>query len=199
MISTFISGFGVGGGLIVAIGAQNAFLLGQGLRRQYYIMVAIICTVCDALLISAGVLGLGKLISSDPLWTNIMAWGGAAFLGWYGLQSFRNLFEDHKLKKDNVHGQTRRQVLLYTLAVTLLNPHVYLDTIVLLGSISAQYPPQMQLYFATGAICASITWFSFISLGAAWASPYLTRPLTWKIIDGITGLIMWSVAIFLII
>ncbi|WP_419796771.1 MAG: LysE/ArgO family amino acid transporter [Terasakiella sp.] len=199
MITPFISGLGIGAGLIIAIGAQNAFVLGQGLRRQYHIMVATICAICDILLISAGVAGVGGLISASPVLTDIMAWGGALFLGWYGFQSFKSLFSDHNLKQDKSHGKSRREVFLYTIAITLLNPHVYLDTVVLLGGIAAQYSAQDRLYFGFGAACASILWFSLISLGAAWASPYLQRPITWKIIDAVTGLMMWSIALSLVI
>jgi len=199
MISAFVSGLAIGAGLIIAIGAQNAFVLGQGLRRQYHVMVAVICAICDILLISAGVAGLGSLISSSPVWTDIMAWGGALFLGWYGFQSFKSLFSDHKLKQDKSHGKSRREIFFYTIAVTLLNPHVYLDTVVLLGGIAAQYDTQDRLYFGFGAACASILWFSLISIGAAWASPYLQRPITWKIIDAVTGLMMWSIALSLVI
>jgi len=199
MITALFSGFGVGAGLIIAIGAQNAFVLGQGLRRHHHIMVACVCALCDAVLISLGIAGLGRLISASPLWTDIMAWGGAAFLGWYGLQALRSAFSDHRLKKDKSHGRSRRDILLFTLAVTLLNPHVYIDTIVLLGSVAAQFPRTEQMYFGVGAVLASFTWFATLSIGAAWASPYLARPLTWKIIDASTGIVMWTVAVSLLI
>ncbi|SCA55037.1 Arginine exporter protein ArgO [Candidatus Terasakiella magnetica] len=198
MISAVLTGFGVGGGLIIAIGAQNAFLLGQGLRRQHHIMVALICAFSDALLISIGVAGLGGLISSNPFWTELMAWGGAAFLGWYGLKSFKSLFSNHHLEKEKSHGKSRKEILLYTLAVTFLNPHVYIDTIVLVGGIAAQYEFEPRLYFALGAISASLCWFSFLAFAASWASPYLSRPITWKVIDGLTGSVMWLIAFSLI-
>ncbi len=199
MYTAFIAGFGIGGGLIIAIGAQNAFVLSQGLRRSYPVMVAFVCALCDALLILAGVAGLGALIAASPFWTNLMAWGGAAFLFWYGFRAFRSLLsEDHALNREKGQGNGRMGILSATLAITLLNPHVYLDTVVLVGTIAAQYEDTLRPYFALGAISASFAWFFTISLGAAWASPYLARPATWKVIDGLTGVVMWTVAISLI-
>ncbi|WP_135077953.1 LysE/ArgO family amino acid transporter [Terasakiella sp. SH-1] len=198
MFTALASGFGLGSSLIIAIGAQNAFVLGQGLRRQNHILVALICAISDALLISIGVAGLGGLISANPTWTQVMAWGGAIFLGWYGLKSFRSMFSNHQLDNEKPHSKSRRQILLFTLAVTFLNPHVYLDTVVLLGGIAAQYEMEPRLYFAIGAMSASFLWFGFLALGAAWASPYLARPTTWKVIDGITGGVMWLIAFILL-
>ncbi|MDV7338877.1 LysE/ArgO family amino acid transporter [Terasakiella sp. A23] len=198
-MSAFLSGMGLGASLIIAIGAQNAFVLGQGLRKNYPLSIALVCAVCDAILIVLGVAGLGSLIASSPLWTNIMAWGGAAFLFWYGLRSFQSLFSDHSLKQDRGEGKSRKEILLITLAITLLNPHVYLDTVVLLGGIASQYEDTARPYFALGAVIASFLWFLTISLGAAWASPYLARPITWKVIDAVTGCVMWLVAVTLVL
>lgn len=199
MFSTFLSGFSIGSGLIIAIGAQNAFVLGQGLRRTSPILIALICAGCDAILIFLGVAGLGSLIANSMFWSELMAWGGAAFLAWYGFKSFRNLFLDHALRQEKEIQISRKNIILTTLAITLLNPHVYLDTVVLLGAIGAQFDPDVRPIFTLGAITASFSWFLTISIGAAWASPYLSRPITWKVIDFITGTVMWTVGLSLVL
>lgn len=194
MLLTYATGFGLGGGLIIAIGAQNAFVLGQGLRRNHPLMVALVCALCDAILIAAGVAGLGTLIAAYPLLTKIAAWGGGAFLIWYGIGAFRRLFETETLSDDTRSKKGWKAVLSTTLAVTLLNPHVYLDTVVMLGGIGGQYPADERLGFALGAMTASFVWFFSIALGAAWLAPYVARPITWKIVDAITCAVMWLVA-----
>lgn len=198
MLLTFATGFGLGGGLIIAIGAQNAFVLGQGLRRNHPVMVAFVCALCDAILIAAGVAGLGTLVATYPILTKIAAWGGAAFLIWYGFSALWRLFETETLSEGDVKQAGWKTVLTTTLAVTLLNPHVYLDTVVMLGGIGGQFPAGERLIFALGAMSASFVWFFAIALGAAWLAPYMARPITWKIIDGVTCAVMWLVAYKLI-
>ena len=198
MLLTFATGFGLGGGLIIAIGAQNAFVLGQGLRRNHPVMVAFVCALCDAVLIAAGVAGLGTLVATYPILTNAAAWGGAAFLIWYGFGALRRVFETETLSESDVRQAGWKAVLSTTLAVTLLNPHVYLDTVVMLGGIGGQFPAEERLTFALGAMSASFVWFFAIALGAAWLAPYVARPITWKIIDGVTCAVMWLVAYKLI-
>ncbi|MET4732727.1 L-lysine exporter family protein LysE/ArgO [Thalassospira sp. MBR-102] len=198
MLLTFATGFGLGGGLIIAIGAQNAFVLGQGLRRNHPVMVAFVCALCDAILIAAGVAGLGTLVATYPILTKIAAWGGAAFLIWYGFAALRRLFETETLSESDVKQAGWKAVLTTTLAVTLLNPHVYLDTVIMLGGIGGQFPADERLTFALGAMSASFVWFFAIALGAAWLAPYVARPITWKIIDGVTCAVMWLVAYTLI-
>lgn len=194
MLLTFATGFGLGGGLIIAIGAQNAFVLGQGLRRNHPMMVALVCALCDAILIAAGVAGLGTLIAAYPLLTKIAAWGGGAFLIWYGFGALKRLFATETLSEEAISKTGRKAVLGATLAVTLLNPHVYLDTVVMLGGIGGQYPADARLSFAVGAMTASFVWFFAIALGAAWLAPYAARPITWKIVDAVTCCVMWLVA-----
>jgi len=194
MLLTYATGFGLSGGLILAIGAQNAFVLGQGLRRQYPAMVALVCALCDAILIVAGVAGLGTLVAHYPLLTRIAAWGGGIFLIWYGIGAFRRLFQTETLSETNVKTHGWKAVLSTTLAVTLLNPHVYLDTVVMLGGIGGQFPPDERVFFALGAVSASFIWFFGIALGAAWLAPYVARPITWKIIDATTAIVVWLVA-----
>ncbi len=194
MFLSYATGFGLGGGLIIAIGAQNAFVLGQGLRRNHPMMVAFVCALCDAVLIAAGVAGLGTLIAAYPLLTKIAAWGGAAFLIWYGIGAFRRLFDTETLAEEHIGRTGWKAILSTTLAVTLLNPHVYLDTVVMLGGIGGQFPADERLGFALGAMTASFVWFFAIALGASWLAPYVARPITWKIVDALTCAVMWLVA-----
>jgi L-lysine exporter family protein LysE/ArgO len=197
-LTTFIQGFGLGAGLIVAIGAQNAFVLRQGLKRQYVFITASICTLCDAILIALGVGGLGTIIASTPLLTAIATWGGAAFLLFYGFRSFRSALSAGKLEASPEHVTTLRNTILAVMAFSLLNPHVYLDTVVLVGSIGAHYPANERIAFALGAMSASLTWFFGLAYGAAWLAPLFRHPLTWKILDCLIGCIMWTIAISLI-
>ncbi len=194
----YLQGLALGAGLIIAIGAQNAFVLAQGLRRQHHVMVAAICALADALLILAGVAGLGAVIASRAWLSQLAAWGGALFLFWYGLLALRRVFQSTSLHEGDLVRPSRRAVLMTTLAVTLLNPHVYLDTVVMLGSISGQFAADQRTAFAAGAMTASFLWFFGLALGAAWLAPYVARPITWKIVDALTCGVMWLVAISLI-
>ncbi|MCC9622723.1 LysE/ArgO family amino acid transporter [Thalassospira sp. MA62] len=194
MFLSYATGFGIGGSLIIAIGAQNAFVLGQGLRRNHPVLVAFVCALCDALLIACGVGGLGALIASYPALTTLAAWGGGVFLLYYGFGAFCRLFQSETLSEQNPSAKGWRAIVLTTLAVTLLNPHVYLDTVVMLGGIGGQFPLDERLGFALGAMTASFVWFFTIALGAAWLAPLVARPITWNLIDAVTGTVMWLVA-----
>lgn len=195
MTSSYFTGMGTGAGLIIAIGAQNAFVLNQGIRKEFILMVPFICAICDAVLITAGVAGLGVLIEDSPLLLNAASWGGGAFLLWYGLKSFRSaFFRREGMNVEGEGGRTRKQVVLMTLAITTLNPHVYLDTVVLLGSIGSSFPGSQRLLFALGAISASFLWFFILSLGAVRLAPLFKRPMTWIVLDILIGIIMWRIA-----
>lgn len=198
---TLLQGFALGASLIIAIGAQNAFVLRQGLKRQYVFVVALLCTLCDAVLIVLGVAGLGAIITSLPVLTLIATWGGAAFLLFYGLRSFRAAFHSQKLEtQETTPAAVRlRDIVLSVLAFSLLNPHVYLDTVVLIGSIGAHYAGVERLLFAVGATLASLTWFFALAYGAAWLAPLFRHPLSWKILDFLVGCIMWAIAASLIL
>jgi L-lysine exporter family protein LysE/ArgO len=198
IMTPFIQGFGVGGGLIVAIGAQNAFVLTQGVRRNHHLAVAAVCALCDAVLIAFGVTGVGTLVASNPTLAVFAAWGGAAFLSWYGLSSFMSLVRGGSLEQGQEAGKTLRHTLILTLAVTLLNPHVYLDTIVLMGAISGQLPAAERYLFGFGAATASIIWFFSLSLGGQMLAPIFSRQITWRILDGLVCLTMWAIAFSLI-
>jgi L-lysine exporter family protein LysE/ArgO len=198
MLIPFLQGAGVGGGLIVAIGAQNAFVLAQGVRRNHPLPVALLCGCCDALLILLGVSGVGGLVAAHPLLGQVAAWGGALFLFCYGLRSLRSALRGGGLAADGSASRSLAAVLGATLAVTLLNPHVYLDTLVLVGGISGQFPAQERLLFAAGAMSASFAWFLTLSLGAGLLAPLFRRPLAWRILDSLVFLTMWGIALSLI-
>lgn len=193
MWQSFINGLLVAAGLIIAIGAQNAFVLTQSLRREHHLAVAALCVLCDALLISAGVFGLATVLTHSPLLLAVARWGGAAFLLWLGVQALRRALHPQALQQQH-NGATRslRTVLLATLGVTLLNPHVYLDTVLLVGSLGAQQtvPPA----YAIGAACASLIWFFSLALGGAWLATWLARPATWRVIDLSVAAMMFIVA-----
>jgi L-lysine exporter family protein LysE/ArgO len=197
----YLQGLGLGAGLIIAIGAQNAYVLRQGLLRQHVFAIASICTLCDMILISLGVGGLGALISGAPLWLNLAAWGGAAFLLAYGARSFHSALHPSTLDagENSPSPAGRREAVLAALAFSLLNPHVYLDTVVLVGSIGAQHPLPERPFFAMGAMTASVLWFYGLAYGAAWLAPLFRRPAAWRILDFVIGGIMWAIAASLII
>lgn len=179
-------------GLIMAIGAQNAFVLSQSLRREHHIVVALLCILCDAALITAGVFGLASILTQSPLLLAIARWGGIAFLLWYGSQALYRAWRPQALKAINTSPRSLSAVILAALAVTLLNPHVYLDTVLLIGSLGAQQP--MPSAYALGATSGSLIWFSALALGGASLAPWLARPLTWRLIDIGVALMMFSVA-----
>ena len=192
--SSYLNGLLVALGLIMAIGAQNAFVLAQSLRREHHVSVALVCMTCDAILITAGVFGLAALLQQYPLAMEVTRWGGVLFLVGYSLLALRRAFADQSLVAGAAERpmRARRAVLLTTLAITLLNPHVYLDTMVLIGSIGAQQ--SWPVWFVAGAASASILWFFSLALGAARLAPMLQRPITWRIIDLLVAVMMLKVA-----
>lgn len=194
----FIQGMGLGGGLIIAIGAQNAFILSQGVRRNYPLQTAVICSICDATLILIGVSGVGALVAGNPHLAQVATWCGALFLLWYGSRSFRSALQGGSLQTDEEKNLSRRKLLLTTLALTLLNPHVYLDTIVLVGSISGHLAASERYLFGAGAISASILWFFALSFGAGLLAPLFRKPLAWRCLDGFVCLTMWTIAVSLL-
>ena len=194
MLVQFAQGFGMGGGLIVAIGAQNAYVLSQAVRRNFLLIIPLICIVCDAVLIIAGVSGVGTMVASNPQLTGLATWGGAAFLFWYGARALRSALRGSRLEADQAAAPTLKAAVAATLAVTLLNPHVYLDTVILLGSISGQYDHSGRVLFAAGAISASILWFFSLSFGGRMLAPLFKRPLAWRVLDGLVCTVMWVIA-----
>lgn len=199
-VAPFVEGCGTGAGLIIAIGAQNAFVLKQGIMKNHVFVTALICSLIDAFLICAGVGGFGVILTSNLLLLSIARWGGAAFLFYYGFRSFRAVFKSESLKINvGPERPNLRMTLTTVLALSLLNPHVYLDTVVLLGSIGAQFPPAERLYFALGAMLASFVWFFGMGYGARYLAPLFQKPLSWKILDFVIGCIMWAIALSLVL
>jgi len=204
MLSAILNGFGVGASLIIAIGAQNAHVMRQGLRKRYVFPVAGLCTLCDWVLIAVGAAGFGSLISRFPALTHVAAWGGAAFLLFYGGLSFKSAVKRAALETNGdgdspVQFKSLRAVVAFTLAVSLLNPHVYLDTVVLLGGLAAQYPADVRVFFALGAMGASAIWFFGLGFGARLLEPLFKNPTAWRVLDMVIGVVMWSIAASLIL
>ncbi|WP_022712209.1 LysE/ArgO family amino acid transporter [Pseudochrobactrum sp. AO18b] len=193
-----ISGFLIGLSLIVAIGAQNAYILRQGLLRQHVFILCLICALSDALLIAAGVAGLGTLIAKSPSLITVVTVGGAAFLFWYGLSAFRRAMHPDGLRAGNGGAVSLKAAVGTCLALTFLNPHVYLDTVVLVGSLSARFEGQARLAYGLAAITASFVWFFSLGYGARLLQPFFANPSAWRILDCIIGIIMWAIAFSLL-
>jgi L-lysine exporter family protein LysE/ArgO len=196
----FLNGFTLFAGLIVAIGAQNAYVLRQGLKREHVFATASVCFLCDATLIIIGTIGFGTLSSNIPELANIALWAGVVFLFFYGLYSFKSAFAPAAIDINELEIQPTSlwSTVLTTLALSLLNPHVYLDTVVLVGGLAAQYTVSERIFFALGAILASFIWFFALGYGAVWLTPFFQRPSAWRILDIIIGCIMWFIAVLLI-
>ncbi|WP_194436415.1 LysE/ArgO family amino acid transporter [Vibrio fluminensis] len=197
-MSTYLSGLALGLSLIIAIGAQNAFVLKQGIQRHHVFLVCFICALSDAILISAGVAGFGALVKQFPNLEIIARYGGALFLTWYGVRSLYSAYKtNHVLTPQGDAQASAWRTILLCLAFTWLNPHVYLDTVVLLGSISTQYEPY-KLQFAMGAITGSFLFFFSLGYGARVLAPLFRHARAWKILESIIGMIMLALALKLI-
>lgn len=194
----FLRGLGLGASLIVAIGAQNAFVLRQGLRREQAVLVAAICAACDAILITLGAAGVGSLIAHLPNLARLASLGGAAFLLFYGFGAFRRAWRPSALEPAAAPA-TRGGIAAAALSVSLLNPHVYLDTVVLVGGLAGQYSSHPRFIFALGAVCASCLWFFGLALGAAKLAPLFQRPHAWQVLDCFVGAVMWVIAVSLLL
>jgi L-lysine exporter family protein LysE/ArgO len=193
--SVALRGLLLGLGLIVAIGAQNAFVLRQGLRREHVGAVVAFCILADASLIAAGVLGMAQALGERPVLAQIMAWAGAAFLAVYGWRAMRRALRPAQMQSSaGGSGLSLAQALVQTAAFTLLNPHVYLDTVVLVGSIGAQEPAALRGWFIAGASAGSFLWFTALGYGARWLSPLFARPRAWQVLDGLIAVTMWVLA-----
>nr|WP_321271967.1 LysE/ArgO family amino acid transporter [uncultured Tolumonas sp.] len=190
----YLQGMLVGASLIVPIGAQNAFVLERGIRRNHALLVAGLCFLADAFLIALGVGGAGKVIAQSLTLQLLLTLGGAVFLLRYGWSSLVRAWQATAQTLAQQGGMTRVRAVTMTLAVTLLNPHVYLDTVMIQGAVSGQYPRVQQLSFALGSISASFLWFFGLALLASWLAPQLQRVRVQQFIDGGVGVLMWLIA-----
>ncbi|MCB1310662.1 MAG: amino acid transporter [Sedimentitalea sp.] len=199
MNPALLSGFALGFSLILAIGAQNAFVLRQGLRREHVFAVCLACALSDALLIAAGVAGFGALAGAAPWIEPAMRFGGAAFLLWYGARSLIGAWRGGEalLAAREDTRASLAATLGTVLALTWLNPHVYLDTVVLIGSVSSQYADR--LAFGIGAVSASFVFFFSLGYGARLLAPLFARPRAWQVLDTGIGLVMWAIAAKLLV
>lgn len=196
MLSVALKGAFVSGSLIVAIGSQNAFLLKSGLKNNYVMLVATICFLGDILLISTGVLGVGVILQQAPVLTEILTLIGIAFLCWYGFLSAKSAWRGQShLDIDNKEvSRNWVKVAMMTLAMTFLNPHVYLDTIVVLGGITSSLSFEEKRWFLVGALTASAIWFYGVAYIAKKLIPFFAKPKTWQILDTVIAVIMFSIA-----
>ena len=196
----YVHGMALGLGLIVAIGAQNAFVLRQGLQRAYVGRIVLFCALADAVLMAAGGWGMAQALASVPGLARALALAGAAFLAAYGVNALRRAGQPVQLQAEQGARPAARgaAVLAQAAAFTLLNPHAYLDTVVLIGSVGAQQPRALQPWFVPGASTASVLWFAALGYGARWLAPWFARPKAWRVLDGVVGLTMLALAALLL-
>jgi L-lysine exporter family protein LysE/ArgO len=196
VLSYFFQGLTLGAALILPLGPQNAFVMNQGIRRQYHLMIASLCALSDVLLICGGVFGGSALLMKSPWLLATVTWGGVAFLLWYGWGALRTAMSSSvELASAEVMKQGRWKIIATVLAVTWLNPHVYLDTFVVLGSLGGQLADEPKRWFALGTVSASILWFYGLALLAAWLAPRLRTAKAQRIINGVVGVVMWVIAL----
>ena len=194
MLDALVAGLFTGLSLIVAIGAQNAFVLRQGVLRQHVGAVVTVCAVSDLVLITAGVAGIGAIVEHTPTALTVVRWLGVAFLAAYGLRSLGRARHAGALTASSDVEPRLRGALVQAFALTWLNPHVYLDTLLLLGSLAAHHGPSGKWWFAVGASLGSILWFTGLGYGARLAAPLLSRPRAWQVLDVLIGLTMLTIA-----
>lgn len=198
IMSAGLSGFALGGSLIIAIGAQNAFILRQGLLRRHVFPLCLICALSDATLIAAGVGGMGAIISQSQTLILIVTLGGAVFLGSYAALAFKRALRPAAMVAGAPESLSLKAAVLTCLAFTFLNPHVYLDTVLLVGSLSAGFEGQERLAYGAGAATASFVWFFGLGYGARLLAPIFARPAAWRVLDGLIGLVMSVLALGLL-
>jgi L-lysine exporter family protein LysE/ArgO len=198
MVVALIAGFSLGSSLIIAIGAQNAFVLRQGLRREHVLPIVLICSLSDAVLIAAGVGGFAAMTTRAPWLEPAFTYGGAAFLLWYGARSFWAASKGGEALQPSADRPVPlRSAVLTCLALTWLNPHVYLDTLVVVGSVSAQYADKVA--FAVGVTASSFVFFFALGYGARLLAPVFANPRSWQVLDGLVGTVMWAIALKLLL
>ncbi|MFC7065189.1 LysE/ArgO family amino acid transporter [Brucella rhizosphaerae] len=198
VLSSFLRLF-LGASLIIAIGAQNAFILRQGLLRQHVFILSLICALSDGILIAYGVAGLGTLIAQSPALISFVTLAGAAFLFWYASVAFRRAFHPEAMQVRSNGSVSLKAAVATCLALTFLNPHVYLDTVVLLGSLSARYEGSARAAYGAGAVIASFVWFFSLGYGARLLQPIFAKPAAWRVLDCIIGVVMALIGISLLV
>ncbi|MEE6259027.1 LysE/ArgO family amino acid transporter [Plantactinospora sonchi] len=200
-LPVLLAGFGVGLSLIVAIGAQNAFVLRQGIRAQHVLPIVAICAASDAALILAGITGVGAIVDRAPVALTVVRWAGAAFLIGYGLLAARRAFGSQTLSAGADGASTsRRTAVLTVLAMTWLNPHVYLDTVLLLGSLANTHADGGgRWWFGAGAAVASVVWFTALGYGARLLGRVFARPLAWRLLDALIAVTMVTIGVSLVV
>ena len=197
VLQVLLAGFGFSLSLIAAIGAQNAFVLRQGLRREHVVPVVLFCALSDAVLIFVGIFGLGALLEAVPWLLGAIRWGGVVFLVAYGLFALRRAFRPQALAADDAGSRAPLGATMLALAaITWLNPHVYLDTVMLMGSVATTYA-DARWWFGAGAAGASLVWFAALGLGARFLRLLFAKPVAWRVLDVAIALIMWAIALML--
>jgi L-lysine exporter family protein LysE/ArgO len=197
--SAFTTGFLLSATLIIAIGAQNAFVLRQGIRKEHVAPIVIFCALADLVLIGAGVVGLASVLGESPALVALLTIAGSAFLAWYGVRALHRALSPQSLQATaGDQPLTLSNAMAQAAGFTLLNPHVYLDTVLLMGSIGTRQPPDLRLWFVGGAACASGVWFTTLGFGARLLAPIFARPSAWRVLDTLIGLTMLSLAVMLI-
>ncbi|MCP4182820.1 MAG: amino acid transporter [Hyphomicrobiales bacterium] len=199
LIPPALSGFALGGSLIIAIGAQNAFILRMGLNRQHVFVLCLICAACDAVLIAAGVTGLGAFVDTNPQLLKYISIGGGLFLLVYAIFAIRRMIFPQAMESRSELSISIAKAISICLAFTFLNPHVYLDTVVLVGALAAAWQGQERLIFAAGAIAASFVWFFALGYGARLLGPLFEKQISWQILDALIAIVMaWlGISIFI--
>ncbi|MGL6334581.1 L-lysine exporter [Aeromonas jandaei] len=196
MLATTLQGFTLGLAMIIPIGAQNAFVLSRGIHRNHHLLTATLCSLCDLILIGIGVFGGATVLSASPIGMALLTWGGVLFLSWFGVRSLRSAWRGSLAGlAESPQQMGAKSVLAMTLGVTLLNPHVYLDTLMLLGSVGSQVTDSLRPAFAAGAMLASLVWFYSLALGAAALAPWLAKGRVQQGIDLLVGIIMLILAL----
>ena len=187
----------LGAAMILPLGPQNAFVMNQGIRRQYHLMIALLCAVSDLLLICAGIFGGSALLMSSPWLLALVTWGGVAFLLWYGFGALKTAMGSNiELANAEVMKQGRWKIIVTMLAVTWLNPHVYLDTVIFLGSV-AQSQGDGRWLFVAGCVTGSFLWFFALAYGSRYLSRWLATPKAWRVLDVIIAVVMLAIAAML--
>lgn len=189
-----LTGFLLSAALIMAIGAQNLFVLRQGLRREHVGAIVLFCGAADALLIMAGVAGVGAFLAAVPQLATLLALAGSAFLAWYGIRALRRITASEAMAVIETRGITLTRALMATAGFTLLNPHVYLDTVLLMGAAGSSQPEALRPFFVVGAAAASFAWFAALGYGARLLRPLFTRPVAWRVLDAFVGIVTLTLA-----